>query len=117
MLFQGRKALETDKLFTERRIHHRAGPGPEGLANEVAVEKEQVVETRSSLGSMPERPGGTSRGTLKFPVPVCRSGANFSPRPCIAPPPCGNEMSCPGAWTASATTHLHGRLVQSTTSR
>ena len=31
----------------------------------------------------------------RFPVPVCRSGENFSPSPCSAPPPLGRAM--PGA--------------------
>lgn len=31
-------------------------------------------------------------GTVKLPVPVWRSGENFSPNPCCAPPPFGSEM-------------------------
>jgi len=31
-------------------------------------------------------------GTLKLPVPVKRSGENFSPRPLCAPPPEGADM-------------------------
>lgn len=31
-------------------------------------------------------------GTVKFPVPVNRSGENFSPNPFCAPPPLGREM-------------------------
>jgi len=31
-------------------------------------------------------------GTVKFPVPVNRSGENFSPIPFCAPPPLGTEM-------------------------
>src|SRR4030095_11466186 len=41
----------------------------------------------------PLRPGGSEIGTVKLPVPVCRSGENFSPIPCIAPPPLGVEIA------------------------
>ena len=34
---------------------------------------------------------GSAMGTVKLPVPVCRSGENVSPMPCRAPPPCGVE--------------------------
>lgn len=32
-------------------------------------------------------------GTVKLPVPVWRSGENFSPRPETAPPPFGREIT------------------------
>jgi hypothetical protein len=32
-------------------------------------------------------------GTVKLPVPVKRSGENFSPMPFCAPPPLGREMT------------------------
>ena len=32
-------------------------------------------------------------GTVKLPVPVNRSGENFSPMPDRAPPPLGSEMT------------------------
>ena len=44
---------------------------------------------------MPSRPGGTAIGTEKLPVPVNRSGANFSPTPVMAPPPVGSEIPDP----------------------
>jgi len=52
-----------------------------------------VLYTSVSSGCKPARPGGTAIGTEKFPVPVCRSGENFSPIPLSAPPPLGNEIT------------------------
>ena len=50
-------------------------------------------------------------GTVRLPVPVCRSGENVSPMPLIAPPPAGSEI------TASAIpdllTHAPPRLPAS----
>jgi hypothetical protein len=43
-------------------------------------------------------------GTVKFPVPVWRSGENFSPMPCSAPPPLGSE----GTWLAVSDVLLIG---------
>ncbi len=38
------------------------------------------------------RPGGMEIGTVKFPVPVKRSGEKVSPIPVRAPPPLGVEI-------------------------
>src|SRR5215470_16633595 len=51
-----------------------------------------VLYVRFKCGWKPLRPGGSAIGTEKFPVPVCRSGANFSPMPCSAPPPLGSVI-------------------------
>src|SRR4051794_8886059 len=61
-----------------------------------------VLYTRLSAGSRPFLPGGTRSGTLKFPVPVYRSGVNFSPRPARAPPPLGSEITSDAPVTASS---------------
>jgi hypothetical protein len=38
------------------------------------------------------RPGGSVIGTVKFPVPVNKSGEKVSPMPLTAPPPFGKEI-------------------------
>ena len=50
------------------------------------------IEGQAS-GWKPLRPAGTATGTLKFPVPVNRSGENFSPIPLCAPPPEGGTIA------------------------
>src|SRR5215217_3246740 len=52
---------------------------------------------RFNWGWKPPLPGGRAIGTVKFPVPVCRSGENFSPIPCKAPPSFGSEITWLGA--------------------
>src|SRR5205823_635245 len=52
---------------------------------------------RLSCGWKPLRPGGSAIGIVKLPVPVKRSGENFSPMPWSAPPPLGREMISLGA--------------------
>jgi hypothetical protein len=52
-----------------------------------------VLYKRVRSGCRPPRPGGTAIGTEKLPVPVKRSGENFSPTPDSAPPPFGNEIA------------------------
>ena len=46
---------------------------------------------------------GTAMGNEKFPVPVNRSGENFSPSPLTAPPPFGSEITEPSAAESAAT--------------
>ena len=51
-----------------------------------------VLNPSDNCGCKPPLPGGRLRGTVKLPVPVCRSGENFSPIPLSAPPPCGTAI-------------------------
>ena len=41
----------------------------------------------------PVAPGRKRNGTVKLPVPVCKSGEKVSPIPCRAPPPLGREIT------------------------
>jgi hypothetical protein len=48
-----------------------------------------VLYDKEISGWKPLRPGGKAIGTEKLPVPVNKSGENFSPKPFCAPPPLG----------------------------
>jgi hypothetical protein len=65
-----------------------------------------VLYANATFGANPDRPAGNATGTEKLPVPVNRSGANFSPSPPAAPPPAGNEITEPAADVSVVTSVL-----------
>jgi uncharacterized linocin/CFP29 family protein len=87
LINQGDDTIKNNPLFTEGRIHTRAGPGPRGLANVGSLPKpeEQIIEVPFT-DPAERRYGENTFGAVESAYAFLQGGGHYGPYALILPP-------------------------------